>query len=413
MNTRLISRFTILLFGLLSVSIVHAATLTNHYPLDTDGNDIVGGAHLTLQAGATISTTSGTFARGTGALSTAGAAYASTSASLTLGSQFSISLFSRMSSSGFATFVATAAGGTGAPGFKWFSGRSSTWSLAWEDTQNSETGSNILTANTYQHLVAVVNKTAGNVTFYVNGVSQGSYTVSSGFSDNLPLFLGSFAGGIFTNHDGYIDDVKIYNGLLTQTEITALGAASAPEIAVYDGSAPPAGERTDNVGTFGFGSVTTGSSSAAQTFTIQNLGSATADLTGLAVSSTNASEFTFTAPLATTLAPGAATTFTVTFTPSASGARSGVINIASNDADENPFRINVGGTGRTTRVAVLNTLDSGIITILQNAGINASTISAATIEGGGLTTSSYDVLVFGRVYFGYVFDSARSKGRRK
>ena len=121
----------------------------------------------------------------------------------------------------------------------------------------------------------------------------------------------------------------------------------APEIAVFDGnSTAPANERTDNApGAFDFGSVNMGSSSTAQTFTIQNLGTATADLTGLAVTSTNATEFTFTAPLVTTLAPNATTTFTVSFSPSAAGARTGVINLASNDADENPFEINVGGTG--------------------------------------------------------------------
>jgi hypothetical protein len=156
----------------------------------------------------------------------------------------------------------------------------------------------------------------------------------------------------------------------------------APEIAVFDGTSPPANERTDNVGTFGFGSVNTGSSSAAQTFTIQNLGSATADLTGLAVSSTNASEFTFTAPLITTLAPGATTTFTVTFTPSATGARSGVINIASNDADENPFRINVGGTG-TTPVPVVTTFNytGAAQTFIVPAGVTSVNIQAWGAQG--------------------------------
>ncbi|MBL9184803.1 MAG: choice-of-anchor D domain-containing protein, partial [Verrucomicrobiaceae bacterium] len=149
----------------------------------------------------------------------------------------------------------------------------------------------------------------------------------------------------------------------------------APEIAVFDGTSPPAGERTDNVGTFGFGSVTTGGSSAAQTFAIQNLGSATADLTGLAVSSTNASEFTFTAPLATTLAPGATTTFTVTFSPSATGARSGVINIASNDANENPFRINVGGTGAVASVVFTNFMDATTVVGQPNFTTAVSAVS--------------------------------------
>ena len=130
----------------------------------------------------------------------------------------------------------------------------------------------------HQHLVAVVNKTAGTVTHYVNGVSQGSYAVAPGFADNLPIFLGSFAGGSFSSHDGFIDDVKIFSGLLTQAEITALAAAPAPEVAVFDGVVTDP-QLTDNTGTQDFGTVNVGGSSVAQTFTIQNAG--TADLTGI------------------------------------------------------------------------------------------------------------------------------------
>jgi hypothetical protein len=139
--------------------------------------------------------------------------------------------------------------------------------------------------------------------------------------------------------------------------VTVTAPTATPEIAVFNGaSTAPANERADNVGTQDLGGVNTGSSSAAQTFTIQNLGSATADLTGLVVTSTNATEFTFTAPLAATLAPGATTTFTVTFSPSGTGARSGVIKIASNDTDENPFDIMLTGTGLVPEIGIANSL---------------------------------------------------------
>jgi hypothetical protein len=45
------------------------------------------------------------------------------------------------------------------------------------------------------------------------------------------------------------------------------------------------------------------------------------------------------------VAPGASATFTVTFKPSATGARTASIRIASNDRDENPFIINLAGEG--------------------------------------------------------------------
>jgi hypothetical protein len=55
---------------------------------------------------------------------------------------------------------------------------------------------------------------------------------------------------------------------------------------------------------------------------------------------------------AASVAAGASTTFTVSFNPSASGARTAALHIASNDATQNPFNINVTGTGTVTSKAV-------------------------------------------------------------
>ena len=46
---------------------------------------------------------------------------------------------------------------------------------------------------------------------------------------------------------------------------------------------------------------------------------------------------------------GGSTTFTLIFTPGASGSRSASLSIASNDADENPFVIALSGTGGTAQ----------------------------------------------------------------
>ncbi|HYF37592.1 MAG TPA: immunoglobulin domain-containing protein, partial [Prosthecobacter sp.] len=85
---------------------------------------------------------------------------------------------------------------------------------------------------------------------------------------------------------------------------------------------------------------------AVRTFTVRSTGSA--DLTGLSItkSGTHANDFAVGALGATTLAPGASTTFEVTFTPSADGARTALISIASNDLDEPLFTISLTGTGQ-------------------------------------------------------------------
>lgn len=78
-------------------------------------------------------------------------------------------------------------------------------------------------------------------------------------------------------------------------------------------------------------------SGAARTFTIRNTGNA--ELAGLDVSITgmDSGDFAVTTEPGTSVAASGDTTFVITFTPSAGGARSATIEIANDDADENPF----------------------------------------------------------------------------
>jgi len=121
----------------------------------------------------------------------------------------------------------------------------------------------------------------------------------------------------------------------------------ADEIPLSDIAITQTSALTDGVSSVDFGSITLGSSSTALTFTITNPG--TADLTSLAITEDgpNAGDFTISALSGTTVpATGGSVTFTVTFTPGASGARSAAIHIASNvTGTKNPFDIALTGTG--------------------------------------------------------------------
>jgi hypothetical protein len=128
--------------------------------------------------------------------------------------------------------------------------------------------------------------------------------------------------------------------------LTGTGVAS-PEIAVQQ----PAGtDLKDGVSFKSFGSVAL-KSTLTKTFTIRNNG--TANLTGLAISKSgvHAKNFTVKPPLKSSLAPGASTTFKVTFKPSAKGNRKGTIHIKSNDSNENPFDIALTGKGIAKKAA--------------------------------------------------------------
>lgn len=131
-----------------------------------------------------------------------------------------------------------------------------------------------------------------------------------------------------------------------------------PEITVEE----PEGTKVFDGGARDFGRQMMGLP-ASKTFTIRNTGEL--DLSGLEVheDGTHSADFTVGTLGAKTLAPGASTTFTVTFTPGAGGARSAAIHIASNDPDENPFDLSLSGSGLDPNQTVATGIDQpGIAT---------------------------------------------------
>ncbi len=109
---------------------------------------------------------------------------------------------------------------------------------------------------------------------------------------------------------------------------------------------PTGQDLVDDGGTVDLGEWPAGSVRQPVTFTIRNDG--LNNLTGLAVSITGShpSEFVVdTTGMATSLASGGTTTFKVSFKPSTTGWRTAELRIASNDPNENPFNIDVGGAG--------------------------------------------------------------------
>lgn len=161
-----------------------------------------------------------------------------------------------------------------------------------------------------------------------------AFTATNAFGNkaaSIDFWISEPGARFMLNYDG-----KSYYGGV------ALKPSAAPEIAVQQ----PAGSNlTDGKSKRAFGSVSVGKSSAVRVFTIRNGGNA--PLKNLALMKTGAhkKDFVVTGLGKTTLAPGAKTTFKVTFAPKAKGARSAGIAISSNDADENPFNIGLAGEG--------------------------------------------------------------------
>ena len=149
----------------------------------------------------------------------------------------------------------------------------------------------------------------------------------------------SLEGDDQTN-DGY-SDVAIDNLSLTISTPTISVSGNGTTITNGDTS-PSTSDNTD------FGSVTAAIGTISKTFTIKNNGGASLSLTGnplVAISGTNASDFTVTTQPSATVTTGGSTTFTIQFDPSAIRVRSASVSIANDDPNNNPFTFDIQGTG--------------------------------------------------------------------
>jgi hypothetical protein len=163
-------------------------------------------------------------------------------------------------------------------------------------------------------------------------------SVAGGSSETATIQLDAAAVGVFTgtlSFDTNDEDESTYDIALTGT----VTDTPQPEIQV----AGPQGT-IESGGSYDFGSNAIGESPSA-TFTVSNGG--TADLTldrASLTSSLAGTAFSVTDDFAeTTLAAGQSTSFEITLAGSAAGNFNATLSFANNDADENPFGIDLSG----------------------------------------------------------------------
>jgi N,N-dimethylformamidase beta subunit-like, C-terminal/Cep192 domain 4/HYDIN/CFA65/VesB-like, Ig-like domain len=159
---------------------------------------------------------------------------------------------------------------------------------------------------------------------------------------------------------------------------------------------PPAPVVSLSPTSLSFGSQNVGTTSAAQTVTLTNTGTAPLAITGIAVDGANPADFGESAncPLSPSLlAAGASCAINVTFVPSATGARAASISVGDN-ATGSPQGVSLGGTGigSTPQVTLkrmvfrfgsqpIGTTSARQTTTLTNSGTVALTISSITLTG--------------------------------
>lgn len=94
-----------------------------------------------------------------------------------------------------------------------------------------------------------------------------------------------------------------------------------------------------------FPAVPIGVTSSNRVYTLRNTANTVLSNIAVTKSGLNSADFSLAPPASNSLAAGAATTFSVTFLPTFSGARTAQVSITSNNTNNSPFIINLSGFG--------------------------------------------------------------------
>ena len=244
--------------------------------------------------------------------------------------------------------------------------------------------------NTGDYLLINFNSNAGNLTYYLTGNSfaGGTFTVEESnlgtvwttlhshtsppsatyamFTD-VPLATTRFIRFIYTNKvtgNIGVDDVNITIGAATPEQ----------EINVKQGATTIVSG----------GSYFTSSSLASMTpstFTIENLGTLnTLNIASATISGTNAADFSVASFPSSVLATSTGNLI-LNFTPAASGTRTAILTIASNDADESSYIVNLNGVGGNLATEPSSQASNLVFSNVKTYRINASFTGIPAVDG--------------------------------
>ncbi len=193
--------------------------------------------------------------------------------------------------------------------------------------------------------------TGGATLISIAGANAADFTIDEGMTSNevLPNGMTTFtidfapsSGGSKTARISIANDDPDENPY----NFDIIGTGVEPEIDVSEAGVGAIANGDD----FDFGIVPERGGSRAVTFTITNSGTSTLALTGgttlISIAGANAADFTIDEGMTShEVLPNGMTTFTIDFAPSSGGSKTARISIANDDRDENPYVINLTGSG--------------------------------------------------------------------
>jgi len=213
--------------------------------------------------------------------------------------------------------------------------------------------------------LAVANETSGTISTLL-GNGDGS------FQSHVDFAVGSGPDGVALgdfNNDGRLDLATTNKTASTVSVLLQTNGVSL---------SPPS---------LSFGNQNIGSSRSAQNVTFSNTGSAPLVISSIAITGANASDFSETNTCGSTLVGGASCSISVTFKPTASGARSASLTVSDNGPGS-PQSVSLSGTGVTVvtlsptslnfgNVAVGSTSAPQVVTLTANGSLSVTSITAS------------------------------------
>lgn len=211
---------------------------------------------------------------------------------------------------------------------------------------------------------------AGTISWYAN--ATGGSALGFGTSFTTP--------SISTTTTYYVESV---NGTCTSTpRIAVIATVIFPEIDIQgNATSIPDGDTTATTADWTDFSTT----ATTRTFTILNSGTAPLTVGAITFSGTNASDFSVINTPSASVAPSASTTFTVRFTPSATGTRTAIINIANDDNNENPYDFALRGTGLAQEIDIQGNATSIVDGDTTPATTDWTNFGTTDISAGSIT----------------------------
>jgi Ca2+-binding RTX toxin-like protein len=280
-----------------------------------------------------------------------------------------------------------------------------TFTITRQTPDTSQTNADVLT---FQATFSEAVKNVDSSNFKVTGGSTAGVTNIQPIGTDGTTFNITISGGDLDNFNGSVgidlvqgDDITdLADNLASLTSSEPYSLQNLPEIdvqgknvSIVDGDTTP-----DVADDTNFGSVNTNTGTVTRTFTILNTGGAPLVLgtDAVSLSGDNASDFKITQQPDQTVAANGSTTFTVEFDPSATGDRTAMISINSNDSNENPYTFDITGKGVVPTIAFSSatfTSDesvgtSNVVTLTRSGDTSTASEVIVNITGGTATAGS-------------------------